>query len=62
MQMSNDILMVENGNSMRKIMKATRTETKLSRHLAKQSQLMAIEMRKDSISMKTVCSLRLQVV
>ena len=54
--------MLANGNSMRKIMKATRAETRLSRRMAKQSQAMAVEMRKDSISMKTVwCGLRIEV-
>ena len=35
-------------------MKATQSEAKLSRKIAKQSQEMAQGMRKDSISMKTV--------
>ena len=56
MQMLNDSLMVANGHSMRKILKATRAETRLSRRMAKQSQQVAVEMRKDSISMKTVRS------
>lgn len=52
--MANDKIMVENGQSMRRIMKATRAEAKLSRLMARQSQEMAEGMRQDSISMKTV--------
>jgi len=53
-QMANDKIMVENGQSMRRIMKATRAEAKLSRVMALQSQVMAEGMRQDSISMKSV--------
>lgn len=52
--MVNDKVMVENTQSMRRIMRATRAEAKLSRLMAIQSQEMAADMRKDSISMKTV--------
>jgi hypothetical protein len=46
--------MVENGNAMHEIMKATQEEAKMSRHLAIRSQRLGEEMRKDSIAMKTV--------
>lgn len=54
MQMWNDQQNLKNGDSMRKTMKATRAEAKLSRNMEKHSQEMAEDMRRDSVSMKTV--------
>jgi hypothetical protein len=53
-RMANDKLLVANGDSMRKILQATSAEARLSRKMAKQSQRMAIDMRRDSTSMKTI--------
>lgn len=39
---------------MRQMMKAARVEARLSRKIAKDSQEMAEDMRRDSVSMKTV--------
>ena len=60
MQMWNDQQNLKNGDSMKKMMKATRAEARLARNMAKNSQKMAEDMRKDSVSMKTVslCLLR----
>jgi hypothetical protein len=53
-RVANDTLLVANGDSMRKILQATSTEARLSRKIAKQSQKMAVDMRRDSTSMKTI--------
>ena len=60
MQMLNDQQNLKNGDSMKKMMKATRAKARLTRNMAKNSQEMAEDMRKDSVSMKTVslCLLR----
>ena len=52
--MNNDELLVENGNAVKDIMKARSAEAKVSQAMAEQSHQMAVEIRKDSLSMKTV--------
>lgn len=52
--MSNDRVMVATSKAMRNILRANRAEAKLTRIMADQNQKMAMDMRKDSISMKTV--------
>jgi Mg2+ and Co2+ transporter CorA len=54
MRSANDRLLVANGDAMRQILAATSAEAKLSRKMAKQSQKMAVDMRRDSTSMKTI--------
>lgn len=49
-----DRQIVANGQSMKEILKATQAEAEHSRYMAKQSQDMAEDMRKDSVSMKAV--------
>ncbi|ERF73686.1 hypothetical protein EPUS_00939 [Endocarpon pusillum Z07020] len=56
-QVSNDRLLVENSKATHKLLKAARLEAVLSRRLADQSQKIAIEMRKDSVAMKTIALL-----
>jgi hypothetical protein len=55
-QSSHNQVLVKNSKSMEAILKSTRDEARFSRQMAKESQAMAREMRKDSISMKTVGS------
>ncbi|KAH8900299.1 hypothetical protein GQ53DRAFT_816313 [Thozetella sp. PMI_491] len=55
--LSSDKTLIQNGRSMRKIMKSTRAQGVSSRHMARESQQMAMEMRKDSVSMKTIALL-----
>jgi hypothetical protein len=50
-------MVVANGEAMTKMLKAARTEAKISRRLADQSQQIALEMKEDSVAMKTVSSL-----
>lgn len=57
MQVSNDRLMVSTGEDTRNILKASRVEAKHTRRMARQNQRMSQEMRKDSISMKTIAIL-----
>jgi hypothetical protein len=47
-------MVVANGEAMTKMLEAARTEAKMSRHLADQSQQLALEMKEDSVAMKTV--------
>ena len=54
MRLANDRLLVANGDGMRQILAATSAEAKLSRKMAKKSQEMAVDMRRDSTSMKTI--------
>ena len=54
---ANDKLLVANGDSMRLLLQASSEEARLSRQMAKQSQKMAVDMRRDSISMKTIAIL-----
>lgn len=54
-QMSHMQLLVDNGQSLRNVMISTRDEARSSRRMAAESQAMARAMRKDSVSMKTVC-------
>jgi hypothetical protein len=56
-QVSNDKLLVANGEAMNKMLKAARNEAFLSRRIADQSQKIALEMRKDSVAMKTIALL-----
>jgi len=54
MQAANDRMLVQNGKAMHLILQTTQAETELSRRLAHQSQVLAEEMKKDSVAMKTV--------
>jgi hypothetical protein len=47
-------MVVANGHAMTKLLNAARREAKMSRRLADQSQKIALEMREDSVAMKTV--------
>ena len=49
--------MVANGIAMQEIMKATQEETKVSKDLALKTHKLSENMRKDSLSMKTVYGL-----
>ncbi|EPS35082.1 hypothetical protein H072_11389 [Dactylellina haptotyla CBS 200.50] len=53
-RVANDEMLVRNGNIMREMMQASRIEAKISRQIAKQSQEMAVDMKKDSTSMKAI--------
>jgi hypothetical protein len=53
-QVSNDKMVVANGAAMAKMLRAARTEAKMSRRIADQSQQIALEMQEDSVAMKTV--------
>jgi hypothetical protein len=53
-QVLNDKTLVENGQAMRELLEAASIEAQLSRRLADRSQEIALEMRKDSVAMKTV--------
>jgi hypothetical protein len=59
-QASNDKLVVANGEAMTKMLRAARTEAKMSRRIADQSQQIALEMQEDSVAMKTVRPCNLQ--
>lgn len=54
---ANDKLLVANGDSMRLLLQTSSEEARLSRQMAKQSQKMAVDMRRDSTSMKTIAIL-----
>ncbi|KAF8540428.1 hypothetical protein BDD12DRAFT_28619 [Trichophaea hybrida] len=70
-QLANDRMLVENGLQMQKILavsqqeatysrqiaEATQQEAANSRHVAMQSQNLAVEMKKDSVAMKTIAIL-----
>jgi hypothetical protein len=49
-----DRLLVQNSKAMQSILQATQAEAEASREVALQSQRLAEEMMKDSVSMKTV--------
>lgn len=53
-QLANDQRMVANGIAMQRIMEATQEETRTSRVLAIRAHELTEEMKKDSLSMKTV--------
>ncbi|KAJ4053124.1 hypothetical protein NW756_007852 [Fusarium oxysporum] len=53
----NDMLMVNNGSVVRKLLKSARKQSKTSQTMMKESQKMASEMKKDSVSMKTIALL-----
>ncbi|KAJ6017244.1 hypothetical protein N7451_000623 [Penicillium sp. IBT 35674x] len=52
-----DMLLVKNGRSVTKLLKSARAQAKSSEIIMRESHLMTKEMRKDSISMKTVALL-----
>jgi hypothetical protein len=54
---ANDKLLVANGDSMRLLLQTSSEEARLSRQMAKQSQKMAVDMRRDSTGMKTIAIL-----
>ncbi|SCV25249.1 uncharacterized protein FFB14_00142 [Fusarium fujikuroi] len=53
----NDMLMVNNGSMVRKLLKSARKQSKASQTMMRESQRMASDMRKDSVSMKTIALL-----
>jgi hypothetical protein len=53
-------MVVANGEAMTKMLRAARTEAKMSRRIADQSQQIALEMQEDSVAMKTVRPCNLQ--
>ncbi|KAF5566750.1 hypothetical protein FPHYL_3692 [Fusarium phyllophilum] len=53
----NDMLMVNNGTMVRKLLKSARKQNKASQTMMRESQKMASDMRKDSVSMKTIALL-----
>jgi hypothetical protein len=56
-QVANDRLLVQNSKAMHLILQTTQTELTLSRRMALQSRQLAEEMKKDSVSMKTIALL-----
>lgn len=56
-QLGNDRAMVANSAAMQAILKATQEETKVSQVMAKRAHELTEEMKKDSLSMKTVAVL-----
>jgi hypothetical protein len=56
-QLGNDKIMVANSTAMQHILEATQEETKASRAMAVHAQGLTEEMRKDSLSMKTIAIL-----
>ena len=54
MQITNDRMMVLNGKAMHAILKATQEEAAISRDIALRSQQISEDMKKDSVSMKTI--------
>lgn len=59
MQITNDRMMVFNGKAMHAILKATQEEAAISRDIALRSQQISEDMKKDSVSMKTIAILTL---
>ncbi|KAL9116047.1 MAG: hypothetical protein Q9227_000415 [Pyrenula ochraceoflavens] len=57
MQITNDRMMVANGVAMHAILKATQEEAAFSREIAIRSQQLSEDMKKDSVSMKTIAIL-----
>ena len=55
-QLHNDRTLVANGIALRKIMAAAQEETKVSRDLQVKAHKLSEDMKRDSLSMKTVCS------
>ena len=55
-QLDSDRAMIANGVAMQKLMEATREETKISRDLQMQAHELSKDMKRDSLSMKTVNS------
>lgn len=51
------MLMVNNGSVVRKLLISARKQSRTSQTMMKESQKMASELKKDSVSMKTVCLL-----
>lgn len=62
MSVTNDQAQVKNGHKMQEILTATQQETKISQKMAKTSQKLTEEMKKDSLSMKTVWPLPLPLL
>lgn len=50
----NDMLLVNNGKLVQKLLKSARRQAKASQSMMRESHQMARDMRKDSVSMKTV--------
>ena len=50
-------MLVINGTAMQDILKATQQETQMSRSMARRAQELTEEMKRDSLSMKTVAIL-----
>lgn len=53
----NDVLLVNNGILVQKLLKSSRMQTKSSQGMMEESHQMAKDMRKDSVSMKTIALL-----
>jgi hypothetical protein len=56
-QLSNDRIMVANSTAMQQILRATQEETRMSRTMAIRAHELTEEMKKDSLSMKTIAVL-----
>jgi len=54
MQITNDRMMVSNGKAMHAILKATQEEAAITRDIALRSQQISEDMKKDSVSMRTI--------
>jgi hypothetical protein len=57
MQITNDRMMVANGIAMHAILKATKEEAAYSREIAVRSQQLSEDIKRDSVSMKTIAIL-----
>lgn len=47
-------MLFDNGQAMQAILRAMQEDTNISRQMAKESHVLAKEMKKDSVAMKTV--------
>lgn len=56
------MLLVNNGILVQKLLKSSRMQTKSSQGMMEESHQMAKDMRKDSVSMKTVSRLRMEAL
>jgi hypothetical protein len=54
MHITSDRQALENGRRMQKILEVTQDETRIAGEMAKQNQLLAEDMKNDSVAMKTV--------
>jgi hypothetical protein len=54
MHITSDRQALENGRRMQKILEVTQDETRIAGEMARQNQLLAEDMKNDSVAMKTV--------